>query len=148
SSNDASVPAAPAATTTGFDRFDLNEMSDVPLTKGREPDESMPLRYLVGQASEEDVDQLDELSVASEEFALRLRAVEHDLVDAYVNGELTGATLDGFKAQYLRTPAGLAEVELAQALRGYQRSAPHAAPDARIPAKSKSGLSSRWGPSW
>jgi hypothetical protein len=115
------VPAAPAATTTDFGQFDLNEMSDVPLTKGREPDESMLIRYLVGQVSEAEEDQLDELSVASEEFSVRLRAVELDLVDAYVHGELTGATLDGFKAQYLRTPWGLAAVEFAQALRGYRR---------------------------
>jgi hypothetical protein len=115
------VRAAPAATRTDFGRFDLNEMSDVPLTKGREPDESMLIRYLVGQVSEAEEDQLDELSVASEDFAVRLRAVELDLVDAYVHGELTGATLDGFKAQYLRTPWGLAAVEFAQALRGYRR---------------------------
>jgi hypothetical protein len=102
-------------------------MSDVPQTKGREPDESTLLRYLVGQVSEEEADQIDELSVASEEFALRLRAVEHDLVDAYVHGELTGATLEGFKAQYLRTPAGLAEVEFARALSGYRRAPARAA---------------------
>src|SRR5262245_42377545 len=119
---------------TDFDRFDLREMSDVPLTKGREPDDSMLMLYLVGQASDEDTDQLDELSVASEEFAVRLRAVEYDLIDAYVNGELTGATLEGFKAQYLRTPAGLAEVEFARALRGYRRGGavdPQAVPAAR-----------------
>jgi hypothetical protein len=93
----------------------------VPLRNGREPDESTLIRYLVGLASEEDTDQLDELSVEDEGFALRLRAVEHDLVDAYVNGELTGETLEGFKSQYLRTPSGLAAVELAEALRGYRR---------------------------
>jgi hypothetical protein len=93
----------------------------VSLTKGQEPDESTLIRYLVGQASEEEADQLDELSVASEEFALRLRAVEHDLVDAYVNGELTGETLEGFRSQYLRTPSGLEAVAFAEALRGYRR---------------------------
>jgi hypothetical protein len=120
--HDASVPAAPIATGTDFGPLDLNEMSDVvSQMKGREPDESTLIRYLVGRASEEEADQLDELSVASEEFALRLRAVEHDLVDAYVNGELTGETLEGFKSQYLRTPSGLEAVALAEALRGYPR---------------------------
>ena len=56
----------------------------MPLTKGQEPDESTLIRYLVGRASEEEAEQLDELSVVDEEFAIRLRAVEHDLVDAYV----------------------------------------------------------------
>jgi hypothetical protein len=108
----------------------------VSLTKGREPDEPTLIRYLVGQASEEEADQLDELSVASEEFALRLRGVEHDLVDAYINGELTGETLEGFRSQYLRTPAGLEAVAFAEALRGYRR-APAAAREAapEVPAE-------------
>lgn len=91
------------------------------LTKGREPDESTLIRYLVGRASEDETEQIDELSVASEEFAVRLRAVEHDLLDAYVNGELTGDTLEGFRSQYLRTPEGLEAVAFAEALRGYRR---------------------------
>jgi hypothetical protein len=103
----------------------------VSLTKGQEPDESTLIRYLVGRASEEEADQLDELSVASEEFALRLRAVEHDLMDAYANGELTGETLEGFRSQYLRTPSGLEAVAFAQALGGYRRApAPDSIADA------------------
>jgi hypothetical protein len=127
-------------------------MSDVPLTMGREPDESMLIRYLVGQVSEEDADQLDELSVTSEAFAVRLRAVEHDLVDAYVNGELTGDTLEGFKARYLRTPDGLAEVEFAQALRGYRPALAGAAdaavrtgPHTEVRAKTGSSSWPAWG---
>lgn len=109
-------------------------MSDVSHTTGREPDESTLVRYLIGRASEAEAEQLDEQSVVSEAFAERLRAVELDLVDAYVNGELTGDTLDGFKAQYLRTPAGLAEVSLAEALRGYRRAPSAARPAADRPA--------------
>ena len=109
------------------------------MTKGHEPDESTLIRYLVGRASEAEADQLDELSVVDEEFALRLRGVEHDLVDAYVNGELTGETLEGFRSQYLRTPAGLAAVELAQALRGYRRApAADRAAATDVPAKHRS----------
>ena len=95
-------------------------MSDVPLTTDQ-PDDPTLLRYLVGRASEEEAERLDELSVVDEGFAERLRAVEHDLVDAYANGELTGDVLEGFRSQYLRSPAGLARVEFAQALRGYRR---------------------------
>lgn len=88
------------------------------LTDGPQPDESTLIRYLVGRASEEEAEQLDERSIVDEDFAQRLRAVEHDLVDAYANGELTGDTLDGFRLQYLRSPAGLAQVEFARVLRG------------------------------
>jgi hypothetical protein len=131
----------------------------VPLTKGREPDESTLIRYLVGQASEEEADQLDELSVASEEFAVRLRAVEHDLVDAYINGELTGDTLEGFRSQYLRTPSGLEAVAFAEALRGYRRApaadrtaaegvaAPLGDTNVRADVRTKSWSWSMW-PAW
>jgi hypothetical protein len=117
----------------------------VPLTHGREPDESTLIRYLVGRASEEEAEELDELSVADEEFAVRLRVVEHDLIDAYVNGELTGETLEGFKSQYLRTPSGLAAVEFAEALRGYRR-APAAAPAAVPPGGRTAAPPSPWLP--
>ena len=96
-------------------------MSDVSLTKGPGPDDSTLIRYLVGRASEEETEQLDELSVVDEDFAQRLRAVEHDLVDAYVSGELTGDVRKGVRSRYLSSPAGLSQVEFAQALRGYRR---------------------------
>jgi hypothetical protein len=98
-------------------------MSDVSLTNGPEPDESTLIRYLVGRCSEEETEQLDERSIVDDEFAQRLRAIEHDLMDAYANGELTGDTLEGFRLQYLHSPAGLAQVEFADALRGYRRTA-------------------------
>jgi hypothetical protein len=118
-----SARAGPRANRTDFGRFDLNETSNVPLTKDPEPDDSTLIRYLVGRASEDETEHLDELSVVDEDFAQRLRAVEHDLLDAYANGELTGDALEGFRSQYLRSPAGLLQVEFAEALRGHRRAA-------------------------
>jgi hypothetical protein len=118
-------------------------MSDVSQTTGREPDESTLIRYLVGRASEDETEQLDELSTVDEEFSLRLRAVEHDLVDAYVDGQLTGETLEGFRAHYLRSPAGLAAVEFAEALRGYRRAAV-AEPPATSAARTRRSLFPQW----
>jgi hypothetical protein len=60
------------------------------------------------------------MSIAEEAFAVRLRAVEHDLVDAYVNGELTGDLLERFTSHYLSSPAGLAKVDVAKAFRDYR----------------------------
>jgi hypothetical protein len=105
----------------GFGGLDLDEMSDASPTNWREADESTLVRYLLGRASEEETEQLDEMSIVDEELARRLRAVEHDLVDAYVNGELTGDALEAFRSQYLRSPSGVAAVEFAEALRGYPR---------------------------
>lgn len=93
-------------------------MRNVSLTGGPQPDDSTLIRYLVGRVSEDEAEQLDERSIVDEDFAQRLRAVEHDLVDAYTNGTLTGDALEGFRSQYLRSPAGLAQVEFARALRG------------------------------
>jgi hypothetical protein len=110
-------------------------MRNVSLTDVPQPDESTLIRYLVGRASEDEAEQLDERSIVDEGFAQRLRAVEHDLVDAYTNGELTGDTLEGFRLQYLRSPAGLAQVEFARALSGAavtgQASPPRVAPEFR-----------------
>lgn len=101
-----------------------------------EPDDPALVRYLLGQAPEAETERLDELSIADEAFALRLRAVEHDLVDAYAGGELTGDTLAAFKAQYLSSPSGLAAVEFAQALRGYQPAA--------MPGRAPASAARRW----
>jgi hypothetical protein len=93
-------------------------------TQAPEPDDPALVRYLIGQASEEETERLDEQSVVDERFAVRLRAVEHDLVDAYVGGELVGETLEAFKAQYLSSPSGLAAVDFARALRAQPAAAP------------------------
>ena len=71
--------------------------------------------YLLGLLPEAETERLDELSVTEEEFAQHLRIVEDDLVDAYVNGELTGPELLHFPRQYLRSPLGLERVRFAQA---------------------------------
>jgi hypothetical protein len=88
---------------------------------GRVPDDQTLVRYLIGGMTNEEAEPLDELSVADAGFEARLQAVEYDLVDAYVNGELAGDTLARFTSHYLSSPDGLAKVEIAQALRGYRR---------------------------
>jgi hypothetical protein len=95
-------------------------MTDVSPEAGRALDDETLVQYLIGGMTDEDAEPLDELRVADAEFEIRLRAVEHDLVDAYVNGELTGDTLGRFTSHYLSWPAGRAKVEIAQALRGYR----------------------------
>jgi len=98
-------------------------------------------RYLVGSAAENEGEQLDELSVTDGDVAARLRAVEHDLVDAYVNGELSGETLDRFRSHYLASPANRSRVLFAESLRQVQQKAE------RLPAQSFGTWSwaSRWG---
>ena len=72
--------------------------------------------YLLLRTSEAETEQLDERSIADEAFAARLIEVEHDLVDAYVRGELDGTLRERFATVYLATPRGRANVQFAQAL--------------------------------
>jgi hypothetical protein len=96
-------------------------MTDVSPETGRALGDETLVQYLIGGLTDDEAEPLDELIVADDAFAVRLRAVEDDLVDAYVHGELTGDTLQRFTAHYLSSPWGRTRVEIAEALRGYRR---------------------------
>lgn len=85
-----------------------------------EPSEQQLTRYLLGALGEEEAERLDQLSIADEEFALRLNVVENDLVDAYVRGELKGEAQDRFDKYYLSSPKRLEKVEFSRALLRHQ----------------------------
>jgi len=70
-------------------------------------------RYLLQLLPEGDMERLDEMSIADEETAWRLRVVEDDLVDAYVSGRLTGETLKHFEAFYLSSERRRRKVQFA-----------------------------------
>jgi hypothetical protein len=73
--------------------------------------------YLLGTLPPTETERLDELSIANDEFAERLQAVENDLVDAYVRGDLQGQTLERFTSFYLASSARREKVKFAQAFR-------------------------------
>ena len=73
-------------------------------------------RYLLGDLPAEQAEQLDELSVADDEFAWRLNGVENDLVDGFVRGELEGETLQKFQSVYLSSTMRRQKVEFATGL--------------------------------
>lgn len=77
-------------------------------------------RYLLGALPPEETERLDEMSIADDRFAERLRAAEDDLIDAYVTGELRPDLREPFRAQYLRTPRGLERIQFAKALQDYR----------------------------
>lgn len=72
-------------------------------------------QYLLGSLPEAEAERLDELSFTDDAFADALQAAEKDLVDAYVQGELTGAALEQFKSYYLASPLRSEKVKFAQA---------------------------------
>src|ERR1700721_1918691 len=79
-------------------------------------DDQLLIRYLLGLLTPEETERLDELSIASDDFACRLRDVENDLVDAYASGELSGETLTRFQSSYLSSAEGRERVRFAEAL--------------------------------
>jgi hypothetical protein len=79
-------------------------------------DDRVLIRYLLGLLPEEETGRLDELSIAGDDFACRLREVENDLVDAYASGELFGETLARFELSYLSSAGGRERVRFAEAL--------------------------------
>lgn len=73
-------------------------------------------RYLLGAVEADESEQLDERSIADNELAWRLDAVEHELVDAFVRNELGGETLERFKRHYLSSLARKKKVDIARTL--------------------------------
>src|SRR5262249_43486507 len=57
----------------------------------------------------------DELCFVDDEFAERLSAVENDLVDTYVRGELSNQKLERFDSYYLASPKRREKVRIARA---------------------------------
>lgn len=82
-------------------------------------DEQGMTAYLLGTLPPDDAERFDELSFTDDDFANRLRAAERDLVDAYVNDELSAAELERFETHYLASPMRRERVELAAAFQSF-----------------------------
>jgi hypothetical protein len=70
--------------------------------------------YLLGLLPEEEVERLDEESIADDDVAARLSAVEDDLVDAYVTETLDPGTRARFETVYLMSPQRRDKVKFAR----------------------------------
>lgn len=99
-------------------------------------DDQLVVQYLLGSVSGEDAARLDELSIANDEFAEHLRAVEDDLVDAFVRGELSGNSLDRFQSHYLASPHRREKVRFAESLLALCDRAPAASRQTQPSARS------------
>ncbi|MBO0800845.1 MAG: hypothetical protein J2P31_18665, partial [Blastocatellia bacterium] len=87
-------------------------------------DDQLIAKYLLGLLSEDEAERLDSFIFEDDEFAYRLQAVEDDLIDSYVKGELTGRQLENFQANYLVTPARRDKVIFAGALQRMMNQSP------------------------
>lgn len=75
--------------------------------------------YLLGELSAAETEAFDELSFTDENFDADLKATENDLIDAYLNNDLTGADLKKFEQVYLATKHRRKKVEFARSLQKF-----------------------------
>src|SRR5262245_42328838 len=88
----------------------------------------MITHYLLGSLPKAETERFDELRFIDAEFAERLQAVEDDLVDAYVSGELSEQLLERFNSYYLASPKRRNNLRFAQALQVFSDQAAVAKP--------------------
>jgi hypothetical protein len=81
-----------------------------------EPNDAVLLRYLLGALPVDEAEPIEEASIVDEDLAARLNAMECDLVDSYVRGELDGPNLAKFQSWYLSSPLRAEKVEAAKAI--------------------------------
>jgi hypothetical protein len=82
----------------------------------RELDEKQLVRYLLGTASSEEEQQLEERYFSDDNYFELLMSVEDDLIDAYVRGELSGEDRQHFERRFLSSPQRRQRVVFAQTL--------------------------------
>ena len=78
--------------------------------------DAMLLRYLLGALPVDEAEPIEEASIVDGNLAARLNALECDLVDGYVRGELEGPNLTRFQSWYLSSPLRAEKVEVAKAI--------------------------------
>ena len=104
----------------------------MPPPRATTPDDEMLVRYVLGLLPDDARERLDEASIVNDEVAARLRHAETDLIDNYVQGQLSGATLERFASYYLSSPHRREKVRLAASvLSAVDRSVARAEPASR-----------------
>jgi hypothetical protein len=82
-----------------------------------EINERMMIRYLLGDLSEDEQVQLEERYFTDDDCFQQLLALEDELIDDYVRGELAAGDRTLFEQRFLASPERRQKVEFAQALR-------------------------------
>jgi hypothetical protein len=65
----------------------------MPVSVELEPNDAVLVRYLLGSLPVDEAEPIEEASIVDDDLSARLNAIERDLVDSYVRGELEGPNL-------------------------------------------------------
>jgi hypothetical protein len=82
-------------------------------------DKQLITQYLLGTLTTAECERLDELSVTDNVFADSLKVAENELVDAYIQGELSEPVLHQFRSSYLASPLRREKVRFAEVLQTF-----------------------------
>jgi anti-sigma factor RsiW len=82
--------------------------------KQRADSEKLMIRYLLGDVPEDEQIRIEERFFTDDEYFEQLLALEDDLIDDYVNGELTDREREQFEEYFLASPARRQRVEFAK----------------------------------
>jgi hypothetical protein len=100
--------------------------------KGSREGETM-VRYLLGELADPERNRLEEQYFQEDALHERLLAVEAELIDDYLRGDLTNDRKHRFESRYLTTPEGIKKVQFARSLAVSLGHLPHAHGAERIP---------------
>jgi CHAT domain-containing protein/Tfp pilus assembly protein PilF len=95
------------------------------------PDDGLIRRYLLGQLAEDELHQVEERMMVGNELFDRVLLAEDEMVEEYVQGELSESDRVKFEASFLSTPEGRQQVTYARALSQYVKD-PSPSPDVRV----------------
>lgn len=79
--------------------------------------ETLIARYLLGELPEDQQVEIEDRAFADKDFLASITAVENDLIDEYVRGELSAADRQLFETRFLASAERRKRVEFATALR-------------------------------
>lgn len=93
------------------------------------------MHYLLGDLSEGERTELEDLYLADQGVFDRLQAAEDDLIDEYVNGRLSKKETSLFETNFLTSPERIERVRSARALSRYVQSNQTARVSTSLPAR-------------
>jgi anti-sigma-K factor RskA len=79
--------------------------------------EKLIAQYLLGELPEEQQVEIEDRAFSDKEYLANITAVENDLIDEYVRGELSGTERQRFETRFLASAERRKRVEFAKALR-------------------------------
>jgi CHAT domain-containing protein/Tfp pilus assembly protein PilF len=82
-------------------------------------DEALLVKYLLGELSEEAEARIEEQYFVDDRFHEELQAVELELIDLYIDNELSKEAQEKFEKRFLSVPERLRDVNLTRALKDY-----------------------------